>query len=144
MPLLVWSEAYELDHGIMDTTHREFADLVNRAGEAADADFLPLFDELIAHTDAHFMQENRWMHESGFPPIHCHIGEHERVLDALRNVRQMVVKGDLPIGRTAVAEMVPWFANHAATMDAALNFHMKRSEYTPLPDAEPASSAAIA
>jgi hemerythrin-like metal-binding protein len=133
MALLEWSPSYELDVALMDETHREFADLVNRVGEASDTELVACFDTLIEHTVAHFEQENHWMKECGFPPIDCHVGEHTRVIQALRSVRSLLLRGDLAIARRAAEEMSPWFANHAATMDAALAFHIKRSGYTPLP-----------
>jgi hemerythrin-like metal-binding protein len=132
MALLEWSPSYELDVALMDETHREFADLVNQVGEASDAELVARFDNLIEHTVAHFEQENLWMQECGFPPIDCHVGEHNRVIQALRSVRSLLLRGDLAIARRAAEEMSPWFANHAATMDAALAFHIKRSGYTPV------------
>ena len=81
MPALVWSSDYELGLAPMDETHREFVDLVNRITEAGDAGLLAGLDELILHTVEHFAQEDRWMRESGFPPVHCHQTEHERVLE---------------------------------------------------------------
>lgn len=132
MALLEWSPNYELDIALMDETHRDFAALVNQLGAASDSELLACFDALLEHTVAHFEQENVWMKECGFPPIDCHVGEHQRVLQALRSVRHLLVNGDLAIARRAGEEMVPWFANHAATMDHALAFHIKRTGYQPV------------
>lgn len=132
MALLEWSPSLELDLELMDETHREFAALVNQLGDAPDAEVPACFDALIEHTVAHFEQENVWMQESGFPPIDCHIGEHERVLQGLHSVRHLLAAGDVAIARRAAEELTPWFANHAATMDNALAFHIKRSGYTPV------------
>lgn len=129
MPALVWSNAYELGLAPMDETHREFVDLVNRIADAGDAGLLGGLGELIRHTVEHFAQEDRWMSESGFPPVHCHQTEHERVLEVMRDVRERVAAGDLALGRNLLAELPAWFDNHAATMDTALAWHVQTTGY---------------
>lgn len=129
MPALVWSSDYELGLAPMDETHREFVDLVNRITEAGDAGLLAGLDELMLHTLEHFAQEDRWMRESGFPPVHCHQTEHERVLEVVRDVQRHVAAGDLALGRNLLAELPAWFDNHAATMDAALAWFVQTTGY---------------
>ena len=62
------------------------------------------------------------MESTNFPPKGCHIGEHDRVLAIVQQVRQMVEGGDYAIGRRLAEELVPWFNQHAQTMDAALAY----------------------
>ncbi len=62
------------------------------------------------------------MENTNFPPKGCHIGEHDRVLAIVQQVRQMVAGGDYAIGRRLAEELVPWFNQHAQTMDAALAY----------------------
>lgn len=129
MPQIAWSHAYELGIAPMDQTHREFVEIVNRVGQVGDDGLLGGLDELVLHTVGHFAQEDRWMHESGFPPVHCHKSEHERVLEVLRDVRERVAAGDIALGRTLLAELPAWFDNHAATMDTALAWHVQTTGY---------------
>ncbi len=130
MPALEWKTDYELGLVAMDDTHREFALLLNRLDESTPETSLDLLDELLRHTVAHFAQEDVWMEESDFPPLYCHRGEHERVLEVLRQVRSMAAAGDAAIVRTLVREFPLWFANHAVTMDAMLAEHIGREGYT--------------
>jgi hemerythrin-like metal-binding protein len=127
-----WSAAHELGVVPMDDTHREFVEIYNAVATAGDGSFLARLDALLAHTDAHFAQENVWMAESGFPPTAIHKGEHERVLAALRQVRRRVAEGDIAAGRDAIAQVPDWFDQHAATMDAALANWMSRVGYQPV------------
>ena len=62
------------------------------------------------------------MESTNFPPKGCHIGEHDRVLAIVQQVRGMVEGGDYAIGRRLAEELVPWFNQHAQTMDAALAY----------------------
>lgn len=126
-----WKANYELGHPVMDDTHREYADLVTALATASKETELEQMDHLIEHTVAHFDQENHWMEESGFPPIHCHEGEHNRVLASLKDIRAAIANGAVGTGRVAAGELEAWFASHAATMDAALAWHMRNVGYVP-------------
>ncbi|MDR3088174.1 MAG: hemerythrin domain-containing protein [Azoarcus sp.] len=118
-----WGERYELGIALMDETHREFVEFCNALVTAEPENFLERFDVFIAHTAAHFDQENRWMEAVNFPA--CHREEHDRVLDVIRDVRQRFEKGDAFLGKRLLEELPPWFDNHVDTMDAALAFHLK-------------------
>lgn len=138
MPLLDWSPDFELGVPAMDETHREFVDALNAVADAPDGELLARLDDFIAHTDAHFAQENAWMAEILFPPIHCHKGEHDNVLGVMREVRERVVAGQLELARVLARELPEWFRLHAATMDAALaqvikaaGFQARRGEALP-------------
>lgn len=110
----------------MDDTHREFVDLVNRLGEADKASFIPLFDELAKHTEAHFSAEDKLMEDSAFPAIREHRDEHQRVLGELARFGQRVATGSVLMGRAYITQQLPkWFDLHAVTMDSALAAHLK-------------------
>jgi hemerythrin len=85
-------------------------------------------DAFIAHSDAHFSDENARMEATTFPPSHCHVTEHANVLGLCREVRQMVLDGKLEVGRVLARELAPWFRNHAATMDRMLAYWLTLDE----------------
>ncbi|MDR2688930.1 MAG: hemerythrin domain-containing protein [Azoarcus sp.] len=124
-----WGERYEQGIARMDETHREFVEHYNTLAAAEPGNFLACFDAFIAHTEAHFDQENRWMDVLDFPP--CHRGEHDRVLDVMREVRRRVEQGDAFLGRRLLEELHPWFDHHVDTMDAALAFYLKETGFDP-------------
>lgn len=131
MPTVQWSDKYILGVEQMDATHREFIEMLNAVFDAADEQVLAQLDRFIEHTEAHFEQENRWMAETGFPPVHCHTAEHNNVLGVMREVRGMVAEGKAEIGRVLAREMAPWFDVHAASMDAALAAWMSGKSFAP-------------
>jgi hemerythrin len=125
-----WRKEFELGNERMDGTHREFVALVDGLLTAGDAELPALFDEFIIHTEAHFAEESKAMHACGFPPIHCHEGEHARVLEVARDVQRQVAAGDVELGRVLARELPGWFAVHAATMDAGLAQWLAQSQET--------------
>ena len=87
MATLDWTPELVLGDARIDETHREFVDAVNAVGDASDDAMLAAIDALIAHTEEHFGQEERWMAATSFPPTHCHLDEHAGVLNAIRETR---------------------------------------------------------
>ena len=129
--LLAWSDELALGQNVMDDTHREFVEQLNRVGAAADADILAALDEFIAHTVTHFAQEEAWMDSMQFPPRGCHAGEHEKILETARAVRKRVVAGDPALGRTLAQALAEWFPQHATSMDAVLALYMNDIGFQP-------------
>jgi len=127
MPTLQWSEKLENGLARMDETHREFVELYNAVAEARPEDFLAAYDAFVAHTEAHFAQENRWMEAVDFPG--CHRAEHDRVLVVLHDIRKRVANGDTFFAKRLVQELPAWFDNHTNGMDAALAFHLNSVGY---------------
>src|SRR5690606_17389165 len=106
MAIMQWSEDLELGLGPMDDTHRAFVACHNAMVAADDADFLDRLDAFVAHTVAHFDQENAWMDTVNFPG--CHRAEHDRVLAVVNDVRKRVANGDLALGRRLADELPAW------------------------------------
>lgn len=120
MPQLEWSDRLSLGLEPMDQTHREFVDLLAVVATAPDTTLLAAWRALVAHTDAHFSQEDRWMQGAGFSEINCHSRQHAMVLEVLREGVRRGEAGELPVIREMAAELAVWFPQHAEAMDAAL------------------------
>ena len=141
MPLLEWSESLALGHDVMDETHREFVELLNRVGAAGEADVLEQLDAFIAHTEAHFSQEEAWMEAMQFPPLGCHRTEHAGVLEVMREVRSRIAAGETRYGAVLAKAIAEWFPLHAQSMDAVLALTIRQSGFdvTARPRADDAS-----
>lgn len=125
MATLEWSQALALNVPAMDETHQEFVELLAAVEAAPDQALLGLWQQLIAHTEAHFGQEDRWMQASGFSVDNCHATQHKVVLEILREAAQKAAAGDSATIRGMTTELASWFSHHAQTMDAALAQHMR-------------------
>ncbi len=131
MPVMQWDDSLVLDGGVIDDTHREFVELLNRMADAPDDQMLVVIDEFIGHCEQHFGQEQRWMQELEFPPLACHTGEHDSVMEIAREVRKRAAAGETSFGRVLAQGVAEWFATHAASMDTVLALYMKEHGYTP-------------
>lgn len=148
MAAMEWTDKLALGLAPMDDTHVEFVDAYNRLLDSSGEALLVDMDAFIAHTVAHFDQENRWMELIGFPA--CHKAEHDRVLAVCRDVRKRMERGDAALGRQLIQELPIWFDNHVLTMDAALSAYIEQIDFDtvtgeirnpPKPDCEEGMSA---
>ena len=130
-PFLPWSAELALGNGAMDDTHREFVELLNRVGAAGEGELLACLDEFIAHTEAHFGQEEAWMEAMQFPPLACHRTEHEGVLEVMREVRKRVAGGEPHYGPVLAKAIAEWFPLHAQSMDAVLALTIRQTGFEP-------------
>ena len=128
MTVLAWSDQLALGNAEMDATHREFVDLLNALGAAEGDAILGSLDAFIAHTEAHFAQEEAWMEEKQFPPRRCHRTEHANILEVVRDVRGRIAGGEQHYGRTLAEALAEWFPVHAASKDAMLALFLENPE----------------
>jgi len=131
MPVMEWNDQLAIDQGIMDDTHREFVQMLNRIADATDAEMQDAVEEFIRHTEELFGQEERWMESLEFPPLSCHRNEHQGVLQIAHEVRDRVAKGEHRFGPVLAQAVAEWFGNHAASMDTVLSLYMKDRGYIP-------------
>ena len=140
MPVMEWNESLVLDRGVMDETHEEFIELLNRLADAPDEKILVALDEFIVHTEEHFAQERRWMEQMTYPPLTCHVREHDGVLETAHEVRRRVAAGETRFGQVLARAVAEWFSSHAASMDNVLALYMKEKRFEPHRDSLPLSA----
>lgn len=128
MSVIEFSPALELSHADMDGTHREFVELLNRIADTPDAELTGVLDQFITHTEAHFAQEQKWMEEIQFPPLHCHVREHEGVLEISREVRNRVAAGETHLAAVLAKAVAEWFVTHVESMDKVLALFLTQPE----------------
>jgi hemerythrin-like metal-binding protein len=135
MAAITWTETLALQQPRMDTTHREFVDLLNTVEQALNGDVEGLkaaLDVFADHTVAHFAQEDDWMARIGFAPENCHGFQHQQVLEVVREVqRRLHDEGNVALVRELVPGLAQWFPIHAQSMDAALALTMQERGFDP-------------
>lgn len=120
-----WSVDFVLNNTVMDETHREFVDLLNRVLAASEQDLLPCWEALVDHTQEHFDREDRWMLATGFAANNCHASQHAVILKIMREGTQRGRLGELHVPRQMARELTAWFPQHAQAMDASLAMHLQ-------------------
>ena len=117
---LDWSDALLLGYGPMDARHEEFVEVVTALQVAAPHELAARLSAVAEHLQAHFDEEDRWMRDTGFPARDCHADEHAAVLQSVRQVQNLLERGDASECHRLAHELARWFPGHADYMDAAL------------------------
>lgn len=148
MTTLPWTDALTLGLPEIDHTHQEFVAMLAEAEIAPEAELPQRWQALIAHTEAHFGQEDQWMQQTGFSSAGIHMGQHHAVLQAMRGALALGERGQLSELRAMVRDLAAWFGQHAQIMDAAMALHLRGVGYDPktrlvhLPPPQPHTTAA--
>jgi hemerythrin-like metal-binding protein len=133
MPALAWSDALSLHQPQMDDTHQDFVALLGAVEAAVNAprdELLAHLDRFIAHTEAHFGQEDAWMAAIGFQPGNCHARQHVEVLELMREVRRRAAdEGQVELVGRLVPALAEWFVPHAQAMDGGLALVMAETGF---------------
>lgn len=126
MTLLQWQETFSVGVAEVDHEHRELIDLINtlhtalgteRSGERVEA----FLGEIFADISAHFALEERVMRERRYDALAEHKGDHERLLDELRDIMDAQADGSALDDAQLGAVLAEWFGRHFRTHDA--RFH---------------------
>ena len=80
MTLFAWKPEYSVNEAVLDDHHKKLFSVLNSVYEnvmnSLEVDcILPTIDELSAYTRYHFVTEELYMREKGFPGIEDHIEE---------------------------------------------------------------------
>ncbi|MGC2780186.1 MAG: hemerythrin family protein [Bradyrhizobium sp.] len=124
MALLQWKANYSIGIDAVDYEHRELIDLINRVHDQWRAsgprpDVEALLGDLYAGISAHFALEERFMREQRYDQLSEHKGDHERLLDDLRDIMEAAERDGLDGALTD--RLDHWFSRHFETHDARLH-----------------------
>lgn len=145
---LSWGEHFVLGDARTDHTHQEFIALVNATTAAPAGQKLAVYQELLQHTIEHFAQEERWMSACGIPSDFCHFGQHNSVLEVMKEVERRALNGEMAYIGSMIEALVEWFPGHAESMDAGLVAYLQEKGFDTatetFKDGAPVAAGAVA
>jgi hemerythrin len=120
-------ESTELSFGIasMDREHAGQLGLLNdlkaavRSG-ADDSVVYALLNELVEHTNLHFLSEELAMRLHAYEAYESHFLEHERLLVEVQNLKRGLATGRAPDRHSLIEALRSWLLVHIQTADKAL------------------------
>lgn len=124
MALLEWRPEFSVGDPAVDHEHRELIDLVNAAAGAIQSggsqdEIDAAYGDLLRGISAHFAHEERQMRDAAYDQADAHKGDHERLLDALRDM--MDAEATERSGEQLAKVLGDWFTGHFASHDARLH-----------------------
>lgn len=126
MAPISWKPEYSVGDAAIDHEHRELIDLVNAAagailGGSPEADVDRRLGDLYHAISAHFAHEERQMQHAAYDKYPEHKTDHERLLDALRDIMDGPTMDGADTAERLTAVLEAWFADHFKTHDARLH-----------------------
>jgi hemerythrin-like metal-binding protein len=126
MSPIAWKPEYSVGDTAVDHEHRELVELVNVAAGAIldrrpDADVDRCLGDLYRAISAHFAHEERQMRRASYDQFGPHKVDHERLLDALRDIMDGAALGKGPTAERLTSVLEAWFIDHFRTHDARLH-----------------------
>lgn len=126
MAPIEWKAAYSVGDPAVDHEHRELVALVNRTAEAImarspEADIERGFGDLLKAISAHFALEEKQMRAAGYESLTDHKADHERLLDALRDMMDSAGTSPEATADRLVQELEDWFVFHFRVHDSRLH-----------------------
>lgn len=126
MSLIEWKDEFSVGVASVDLEHRELIDLINALhaliGDSASADdVVSMLGEIFAQISAHFALEEKYMRETRYPLLDEHKGDHEVLLDQLRDIMELVDVDGSYNEQVLSEDLERWFTEHFRTHDARLH-----------------------
>ena len=127
MPLIVWDESFKTGIAALDFEHETMIGLLNEFAdrlttESSNDDVADFLGEVYANITAHFALEERIMREARYQGYDSHKGEHEQLLDELRDIMDQHEAEDSLDYRTKLSNHLRnWFVDHFHGEDAKLH-----------------------
>ena len=126
-------ESRELTFGVdsMDREHAGQLGLLNdlkaavRSG-ADDSVVYALLNELVEHTNLHFLSEQLAMRLHAYEAYEAHFMEHERLLIEVQNLKRSLAAGTATDKHSLIEALRSWLLVHIQTADKALAEYLSR------------------
>ncbi|WP_415888361.1 bacteriohemerythrin [Neptuniibacter sp. SY11_33] len=116
----------------MNDDHAEAITLLNQLFDTLetgnDSEVDGALSGFYQHNAEHFAREEEQMIRINFPPYTCHKGEHERVLQEMRETQQQWQANHdrAELNSYLKDTVIPWFVNHINTMDTVTAMFISR------------------
>ncbi|MBK8907055.1 MAG: hemerythrin family protein [Rhodospirillales bacterium] len=127
LPRLEWRDEFSVGVASIDYEHRELIDRLNaiiaKLESGGDRDeILDIIADVNTGISAHFALEETVMRAHGYDHYADHKGDHEHLLDDIRDIMDAVEDGTYANRKQDLAQrLVDWFLIHSKTRDARLH-----------------------
>lgn len=133
MPIVTWSEEYNVNVEKIDNQHRHLLQLVNDLHAAVEAcidkqKLKKMLIELTEFTRKHFAAEEQMMKKYNYPEKNEHKKEHKMLLRHLGDLVTAVSKGKYPTFYSDYDVSTDWALVHIEEYDKPLGIFLNQVE----------------
>ena len=124
VPLIPWSEKYEMGVSQMDSEHKELLKRINTLINAMNKNtgIKKSFESLAQYTVKHFTEEESYMEQISYPALESHKKVHENLLKAVNGFGAQIDSGT--VDKTKLASFLKnWLFTHIMGVDTKYAKH---------------------
>ena len=123
--IIEWKDEYQTGIPLVDDSHRELVDLINRLYEhlqtgRSGATVVDFLGELYATVKTHFVEEEEIMNSLKYDEVEHHSHEHEKLLDEICEIMFAYQDGVVDDIQSLAGRLDDWFSTHFHTQDVRL------------------------
>jgi hemerythrin-like metal-binding protein len=120
-----WNDAVLGGRARMDAEHQVELALLDALHDAVSRDLGPnrvteVLEQLLEHTNVHFMSEQLLMRLTAYPQYEAHAEEHEELIVKARMLQSHVTAGEVKPTLALIDSMRSWLVQHMDGKDRAL------------------------
>ena len=124
-----WNDAVRTGHVRMDAEHQVELALLDALHEAVRQDLGPnrvaeVLEQLLEHTNVHFMSEQLLMRLTAYPQYEAHAEEHDELIVKARILQSHVAAGEVKPTLVQIESMRNWLVQHMDGKDRALTAYL--------------------
>ena len=133
MPFVEWEERYLLGIEQFDLHHKHLVDLLNDvydmflSKEVDDDKLKGILDSLTEYANYHFVLEESWMSQVGYPKQEEHVLEHKRFIYKLFELNKQFTDDKEYLTLEIVSFLRRWLLDHILNVDAKYGAFIRKS-----------------
>ncbi len=121
--MIEWNDKYSVGVKRIDEEHKKLIGIINKAAvtnkfKEKSRVVLEILDEMIDYAGSHFLTEETYMINFGFPEYLFHRNEHIGFTDKAIDLQNRVVSGDFQIENEVLEFLEQWLVNHIQETDS--------------------------
>lgn len=125
MSKMFWDATLSVRNEKLDAQHKTWFKLLNSLHDAMLHDTaedlasrkMECLQAMLEYARSHFVAEEAYMREHGFPDVGAHIQLHQRFIDHATSLEKDLQAGRVILGTGVIRFMQEWVSDHIATED---------------------------
>ncbi len=136
MPIIQWSEKFSISNPEIDTQHKEWLAIYNKAHDrmmgSNDTDFrstgVDALGDMKDYTQYHFAREEAWMSSIGFPGLDQHKGLHRAFTLKIEGMIQDLQQGNHVLNSEIIKGIENWLTHHILNEDQKIRVFIEQEK----------------
>ena len=127
-PLKIGDKTIDAEHDLQLQLLDSLSKALEKGGEFSPVRYI--LEQFIEFSDMHFLSEQLVMRLHGYPGYESHLEEHTRLMKKVREIRDLVFRGEATPSVQLIQELRDWLVNHIATEDVAFGEYLKKEGHS--------------